>query len=46
MIQHLVAGVLLLASALLIILPAMIALAGPDDEDAGHVSEGWRQRHQ
>ncbi len=32
---------LLLAAGVLIALPALIALAGPDHEDKGRVSPGW-----
>ena len=45
MIEHLVAGVLLGLAFACVVLPALIALAGPDEDDEGHVSEGWMRRH-
>jgi hypothetical protein len=41
---HLLAGLLLGLGAACIILPALHALAGPDEEQ-GRVSPGWLRRH-
>lgn len=41
---HLLAGVLLGLAAACLVLPALHALAGPDDEQ-GRVSPGWLRRH-
>lgn len=40
MIAHLMAGILLGLAFACIVLPALIALSGPD-EDEGKVSPGW-----
>ena len=45
MIEHIVAGVLLGLAFVCIVLPALVALAGPDEPDEGRVSEGWVRRH-
>ena len=44
MTEHLIAGLLLGLSFACVVLPALIALSGPDRED-GSVSEGWRRRN-
>ena len=41
---HLIAGVLLGLAFACLVIPALLALAGPDRED-GRVSEGWRRRN-
>lgn len=43
MTAHLIAGLLLGLSFALIVLPALVALSGPDREE-GSVSEGWMRR--
>lgn len=43
MTAHLIAGLLLGLAAACIILPALVALSGPD-EPQGSVSEGWLRR--
>ena len=43
-VAHLVAGVLLGLAFACFVLPAFIALAGPD-QDEGCVSPGWLRRH-
>ena len=44
MTAHLIAGLLLGLAAACIILPALVALSGPDEQE-GTVSEGWRRRN-
>ena len=44
MTAHLIAGVLLGLSFACLVLPALVALSGPDEQD-GSVSEGWRRRN-
>ena len=43
MTAHLIAGVLLGLAAACIILPALVALSGPDEPE-GRLSEGWMRR--
>ena len=43
MTAHLIAGLLLGLAAACIILPALVALSGPDEQE-GSVSEGWMRR--
>ena len=43
MTAHLIAGLLLGLSFACLVLPALVALSGPDREE-GSVSEGWLQR--
>lgn len=43
MTAHLIAGLLLGLAAACIILPALVALSGPDEPE-GTVSEGWMRR--
>ena len=43
MIAHLIVGLLLGLSFVCLVIPALVALSGPDRED-GRVSEGWRRR--
>jgi len=43
-VDQIVATLLLLAGAL-VALPALLAAAGPDDDDPGHVTPGWRKDH-
>jgi hypothetical protein len=45
MTAHLVAGVLLGLAFACWVIPAFVALAGPDPE-LGRISEGWRRRHE
>jgi len=42
--DQIVATLILLAGAL-IALPALLAAAGPDDDDPGRVTPGWRKDH-
>jgi hypothetical protein len=42
---HLIAGVLLGLGFACWVIPALVALAGPDPEQ-GQISEGWRRRHE
>lgn len=44
MTAHLIAGVLLGLSFACFVIPALVALSGPD-RDEGSVSEGWRRRN-
>lgn len=44
MIEHLVAGILLGLAFACVVLPAFLALAGPDEDDPGRVTEGTRRR--
>lgn len=44
MTAHLIAGLLLGLSFACIVVPALVALSGPDEPD-GSVSEGWRRRN-
>lgn len=41
---HLLAGVLLGLAFACLVIPALVALSGPD-RDEGRVSEGWRRRN-
>lgn len=44
MTAHLIAGLLLGLAAVLVVVPALVALSGPDEQE-GSVSEGWRRRN-
>lgn len=44
MTEHLLAGLLLGLSFACLVLPALVALSGPDEQE-GSVSEGWRRRN-
>ena len=44
MIEHIAAGIILALGFLCLILPALHALAGPD-EDERVVSKSWRREH-
>ena len=43
MTEHLIAGLLLGLSFACFVVPALVALSGPDEPD-GSVSEGWIRR--
>jgi len=45
MTSHLVAGLLLGLGFACWVIPALVALAGPDPEQ-GEVTPGWRRRHE
>ena len=44
MTAHLIAGLLLGLAFVCLVVPALVALSGPDEQE-GSVSEGWRRRN-